>query len=363
MSGCGAEVASTVSVTKISKSAGRGQGKRRLDLHGLSLPRVATTDYPKATRLDLIETIHGTEVSDPYRWLEDADAADTRAWSTAQQELFLLHQQTWGSRLHWEQRLGEFLSAGMVSAPYWRGQHQFFTRRSGGQEHAVLYVREADGTERALVDVMSIDPSGTTTLDMWQPSKEGNLLAYQISVGGNEESSLYVIDVASGALVDGPIDRARYSPVAWLLGEKAFYYVRRIAPELLPEDERQYHRRVYLHQLGQSADKDVEIFGKGLTITNYYGVSVSRDGRWLEITTHEGTAPRNEIYWADLSQGSPEAPDLRRIFADVDAQAGFSVGRDGRLYVSTDWKAPRGRLCVANPENRSEEHTSELQSH
>lgn len=307
------------------------------------------TDYPKATRLDLIETIHGREVPDPYRWLEDAEAQETREWSAAQQQLFLAHQSTWSTRPHWEKRLAEFLSSGMISAPYWRGERQFFTRRVGGQEHAVLYTIDPDGTERVLVDVMAIDPAGTTTLDTWQPSKEGNLLAYQISVGGNEESSLFVVDVLTGQLVDGPIDRARYSPVAWLLGEKAFYYVRRLAPELLPEDERQYHRRVYLHQLGQPADNDVEIFGQGLTITNYYGVSVSRDGRWLEITTHEGTAPRNEIYWADLSKGAPVAPDLRRIFADVDAQADFSVGRDGRVYVSTDWKAPRGRLCVADP--------------
>ena len=307
------------------------------------------TDYPKATRLDLIETIHGREVPDPYRWLEDVSSDETREWAQAQQALFAEQQATWDTRGHWEKRLSEFLSSGMISAPYWRGQRQFFMRRTAGQEHAVLYTVDPDGTERALVDVVAIDPAGTTTLDSWQPSKEGNLLAYQISVGGREESSLYVLDVETGEILDGPIDRARYSPVAWLAGGQAFYYVRRVAPELLPIDEQQYHRRVYLHRLGQPTATDVEIFGAGQTITNYYGVSVSRDGRWLQISMSEGTAPRNELYWADLSQGSPEAPDLRRIFADIDAQAGFSIGRDGRLYVETDWNAPRTRLCVADP--------------
>ncbi len=312
---------------------------------------MATTDYPNATRLDLIETIHGHEVSDPYRWLEDADSEQTRDWSAAQAGLFAQHRTEWSTREHWEKRLSEFLSSGMISAPYWRGERQFFMRRTAGQEHAILFTVDPDGTERVLVDVMKIDPAGTTTLDSWQPSKEGDLLAYQISVGGSEEASLYVMNVASGEIVDGPIDRARYSPVAWLVGGQAFYYVRRLDPSLLPDDEHQYHRRVYLHRLGQPTSSDIEIFGAGLKITNYYGVSVSRDGRWLEITTHEGTAPRNELYWADLSEGAPEAPDLRRIFADIDAQAGFSVGRDGRLYISTDWNAPRGRLCVADPAN------------
>ena len=102
--------------------------------------------------------------------------------------------------------------------PYWRGDRYFLTRREPGQQFSVLYVVEADGTERVLIDPMALDPTGVTTLDSWQPSKEGDRLAYQLSVGGNEESLLYVMDVATGETIEGPIDRCRYSPVAWLLG-------------------------------------------------------------------------------------------------------------------------------------------------
>ena len=94
-------------------------------------------------------------------------------------------------------------------------------RRTSEQEHAVLLVIEADGSERTLIDPMQVDPSGTTTLDSWQPSKEGHLLAYQLSEGGTEESIVRVMDVATGDIVDGPIDRARYSPIAWLPGGDA----------------------------------------------------------------------------------------------------------------------------------------------
>lgn len=308
-------------------------------------------DYPKAHRQDLVETIHGQAVADPYRWLEDENSPETKTWSVAQNELFEQHRATWDTHAHWVERITRYVSAGMISAPYWRGQRQFFMKREAGQEHAILYTIDPDGSERVLIDPMALDPNGTTTLDSWQPTKEGNLLAYQISVGGSEESSLYVMDIATGTVIDGPIDRARYSPVAWLLGEKQFYYVRRLAPELVPSDESQYHRRVYLHTVGQNADSDVEIFGEGLIKTNYYGVAVSRNGRWLEITTHEGTAPRNEIYWADLDICDPAQPKLRRVFGDIDASADFSVGRDDRVYVSTDYEAPMGRLCVTSPLN------------
>ncbi len=102
--------------------------------------------------------------------------------------------------------------------PTGAASRHFLTRREPGQQFSVLYVVDADGTERVLIDPIAIDPSGVTTLDSWQPSKEGDRIAYQLSVGGNEESLLYVMDVATGETIEGPIDRCRYSPVAWLLG-------------------------------------------------------------------------------------------------------------------------------------------------
>jgi prolyl oligopeptidase len=176
-----------------------------------------------------------------------------------------------------------------------------------------------------LIDPMRIDPSGVTTLDAWQPDKEGHLLAYQLSEGGDEESSLRVMDVASGQDVDGPIDRCRYSVVAWLPGTspgrgpagKAFYYVRRLAPGAVPAGEEQYHRRVYLHRVGTPASEDVMIFGDGRDKTSYYGVSVSRDGRWLTVSASLGTAPRNDLWLADLTapggHAGTQAAGLRRL--------------------------------------------------
>lgn len=334
--------------------------------------------YPDARRDDVVETLHGHEVADPYRWLEDADDDATRAWSAAQDDLYAAYRAARAVGAGTDAatglvaRLHELLGAGFVSPPAWRGDRCFTSRRAGDQEHAVVVVSEgtaADGThsagtERVLLDPMALDPAGTTTLDAWQPSKEGDLVAYQVSHGGTEESVLHVLDVATGVLVDGPIDRARYSPVAWLPrreGEPpAFYYVRRLPPEDLPEGERQYHRRVWLHRVGTDAATDVEVFGAGLELTNYYGVSVSRDGRWLVVSASAGTAPRTDVWIADLTvpggPGGPERPELVEVAVGLDAETAAWVGRDGRLYLHTDLDAPRGRLAVTDPERPGVPH-------
>ncbi len=218
----------------------------------------------------------------------------------------------------------------------------------------------ATGGERVLIDPVAIDPTGRTTLDAWQPDKEGRLLAYQLSEGGSEESLLRVMDVATGQMVDGPIDRCRYSGVAWLPGGKAFYYTRRLPPETVPEGESQYHRRVYLHTVGTSAETDTEVFGAGRDKRTYYGVSVSIDGRWLVISASVGTEPREDVWLADLTACDPAAPTLVPVTVGLDAQTSLRAGRDGQLYAFTDLDAPRGRICVADPAAPAPENWRDL---
>ena len=320
----------------------------------------ATVQLVHAPRDDVVDDLFGHAVADPYRWLEDTADPRTKAWSATQDEFFAAQRDTWPGRARLRTRLGELLAAGVVTPPVWRGERQFFMRRTAEQEHAVLLTVDPDGTERVLVDPMELDPEGLTTLDGWQPSKEGDLLAYQLSEGGTEESVVRVMDVVTREVVDGPIDRARYSPVAWIPGGEAYYYVRRLAPHLVPQGEEQFHRRVWLHRVGSDPDDDVLVFGEGRRATDYYGVSVSRDGRWLVVSASEGTAPRDDLWLADLEASAHEHPDLQVVQEGVDAQTGVEVGRDGRLYVFTDLDAPRGRVCVTTPQEPTAEHWVDL---
>ena len=301
--------------------------------------------YPEAPRLDLVDELHGFRVADPYRWLEDPADPRTQEWSQAQDALAGEVLSALPLREQLAARLGELVQSGAVGLPVWRGGRAFSTRRDPGQEHAVLRVREADGSTRVLVDPMALDPAGTTTLDAWSPSWEGDRLAYQISTGGDEESRLYVLDVATGELVDGPVDRCRYSPVGWLPGGEELFYVRRLAPDLVPAGEEQFHRRVWRHRVGAPADDDVLVHGEGSDPASYFGVRTSHDGRWLVVSRSVGTAPRDDVWLADLAGDG----DLRELQIGVDAQTAAWVARDGRLWLMSDWNAPRWRLAVADP--------------
>jgi prolyl oligopeptidase len=304
--------------------------------------------YPPARRLDLVEDLFGYRVADPYRWLEDADAPETQQWLAEEEELWAAYRAELPRHEEFAARVRELMQVGYVGVPAWRGASRFYLQRDPGQEHGVYYVAEGADV-RSLIDPIAIDPAGRTTLDAAQPDKEGRLLAYQLSAGGNEEALLRVMDVASGEIVDGPIDRVRYSGVAWLPGGKAFYYTRRLPPEAVPEGESQYHRRVYLHVVGTDPESDAMVFGEGRDKTTYYGVSVSRDGRWLVISASIGTAPREDVWLADLSASDLATPVLVPVTVGLDAQTSVRPGRDGRLYVFTDLDAPRGRICVADP--------------
>ena len=304
--------------------------------------------YPPAPRSDAADELHGHHVPDPYRWLEDGTSPETAAWSAAQGELCRRFLDALPGRDHLRRRHGELLSIGYVSGPRWLGhpERYFFSRRLGGEEHGRLLVHEPGGEERVLIDVMAIDPSGRTTLDAYAPSWETDLIAYQLSAGGDEKSLLYVREVATGRLVDGPIDRCRYSVVSWVPGGEAFYYTRLLHPDRCPPGEEAMHRRVYLHRVGSDPEHDEEVFGDRHGRGWYFNTSLSRpDGRWLLLTALMAGTNRVDIYVGDRHAGGA----LTTVHEGIEAKSFGRVAHDGRLYVHTDLDAPRGRLVVADP--------------
>jgi prolyl oligopeptidase len=318
----------------------------------------AAPAYPRAERLDLVDHLHGRPVADPYRWLEDPDDPRTREWSAAQDTLARAHLDALPGRDRLAATLGALTDAGWVGVPVWRAGRRFASRREPGQEHGVVSVTDPDGTERVLLDPAAIDPTGLTTLDAWIPDHEGRLLAYQLSSGGDEQSVLHVLDVGTGCDVEPPIDRCRYSDVAWLPGGEEFLYVRMVAPDEAPPGEQAFHRRIWRHRLGTPTDADVLLEGPGLYENhNYYGVDVSDDGRWLVVSANVGTARRDSVWIADLHGDGVLTPVLTQ--AD-DVRCGAWVERDGRLYLLTTDGAPRFRLAVTDPTTPGREHWREL---
>ncbi|TDD71094.1 S9 family peptidase [Jiangella aurantiaca] len=299
--------------------------------------------YPRAERQPIVDDLHGLLVPDPYRWLEDPSLPETREWLAAQDELWRQHQRVLPGLGSLRARVARLTEVGAITAPVWRGDRRFFLRQTAGQEHPVLYVAGPDGRERALVDPMALAGDGSVSLDRWQPDGDGRLLAYQVSRHGTEQAELYVLDVDTRRVVDGPIDRCRYSPVAWLPGGTAFYYVRAGTRD---DGNR---RGVYLHEIGTAADGDRMIAGPAPDDGGSYGLGISWDGRWLVVSATSGSARSNDLWLADLSTSSWAHPRLRVVQQGIDARTVVDVGLDGRLYVVTDLDAPNGRLCVGDP--------------
>jgi prolyl oligopeptidase PreP (S9A serine peptidase family) len=235
----------------------------------------------------VVDVIHGAEVPDPYRGLEDAADPATVAWSAEQDRRFEAARATWPQRDAFAARLDGLFRTGAVGPPVWRGDRAFALRRDPDQEHAVLVVTEPSGAERVLIDPAAIDPSGDTTLDTWAPSKEGDLVAYATSVGGAEWATVRVLDVAGGAVVDGPITRTRHPSIAWLPGGRAFYYPRYLSTDDTGEDR--LLQRLYRHELGTDPDGDELVFGAGRPRATWLGASSSDDGKWLAVTASRGT--------------------------------------------------------------------------
>jgi prolyl oligopeptidase len=308
-------------------------------------------EYPDATREDRIDELHGQRIRDPYRWLEDSADPRTLRWTAEQELLYQAERSGWPDIDRWYARLATLSALDRVLTPKVRGERVFVPRQRAGQEFPLLFVREG-GSERCLLNPSALDPSGRTTLEAWQPSAAGDRLAYQISRDGTEDSLLYVLDVATGVVIDGPVDRIRGRTVGWLPGGELLYYIRCLPPESDPRGSR-YNRRVWLHKVGSAPDADALVFGEGRGKAQFYSVAVTADGRWLTVTATEGTAPATEVFLADLQAGSPDRPELRPVQSGAAARTrphlASGTAPDGTMWLRTDQGAPYGRVVACSP--------------
>lgn len=293
-----------------------------------------------------VETLHGVELSDPYRWLEDSQSDETVAWTAAQNASTAAILGAAPGRTALEARLGQLLSVGTVQALDLRGDHFFYVKRTGQQNQPILYVRQGvEGHERALVDPNAISTGGLTSLDWWYPSPDGRLLAYGTSRNGDEWSTLRVIDVATGETHPDQIERTRYSSLAWLPDSSGFFYTRYPEPGTVPPGQEHYNSHAFFHLLGDDPTNDRKIFGEGRNPQDMLGITISPDGRWLTIIASQGWA-RSEVFIHD--QTSPRGQAVP-IVENVDARFDIPHFTSDRLYLRTNWDTPNYRIVAIDP--------------
>ncbi len=245
--------------------------------------------YPPTRKEPVTENLHGVTITDPYRWLENADSPEVRAWVEKQNHLTEEFLSKLPGREKIRERLNVLLDIGTLGTPQPAKGHYFFTKREGKQNQAILYVRDGvKGKDRVLVDPNTLAADGTTALDWWFPNRDGRLVAYGLSKNGSEQSTLYIRDVANGKDLPDVIERTRYASVAWLPDSTGFFYTRYPAAGSVPPGEENYHHHIFFHALGTDPHKDPKIFGEGRPAEDMPAVALSPDGRWLVVTEHQG---------------------------------------------------------------------------
>ena len=295
---------------------------------------------PPATRGDEAEVLHGDRIADPYRWLE-RDGSDTRAWTDAQNARTRSALDALPARARLARRLEALLGVGLLGTPRPFGDRVFYERRSPGQRQAVLSVRE-NGQQRAIVDPNGLDPEALVTLDWWYPSPDGSRVAYGLSRGGTEMSTLRVVDVATGRDLPDTIPFTQRAHVAW--AGDGFYYTVHPAPGTVPPGDEHYYRRVRHHRLGQDPSGDPLVFGEGLPKERLLSVDADAAGRWVVLSAAEGWT-RNDLYLLTTASGS-DGP--RVVIEGADGLSEATVAR-GRIWIRTNVGSPNYRIVVADP--------------
>ncbi len=288
-------------------------------------------EYPPSRREDVVETLHGEAIPDPYRWLEDGASAETRAWTAAQNAFTAGWLAAAPGRALIRDRLGDLLGIGSLGAPAPARGRYFYQRRDAGQDQPVLYVREGvDGPDRVLLDPNRLNPRGTTALDWYHPSEDGRLLAYGTSEDGSEDSVLQVLDVGTGAPLGERIPRTRAADLAWLPDGSGFYYTRYPRPGAVPDAEAAYHRAVFFHRLGDDPLADRLVFQPEAR-EHWPGVTLSPEGRWLLVSVAR-TFDQTDLY-LDAVDGSSQ----RRLTFHTHDNFGAKISPDGRhaVYMSS----------------------------
>jgi len=309
--------------------------------------------YPVARKDDVVDDYHGTKVADPYRWLEDVDSPETRAWVDAENRVTSAYLERIPERERIGRRLTELWDYPKYGAPFKKGGRYFFFKNAGLQNQAVLYAQRSLTAEpEVLLDPNTLSADGTVALSILALAEDGNTMVYGTSGSGSDWQEFRVRDVVTKTDRTDHLKWIKFSSAAWTHDGAGFFYSRYPEPAAGADPllDVNHNQKVYYHQLGTDQSSDRLIYERPDHPDWGFSVEVSADGRYAVYSVWLGTDRRNRIYCQDLGnalQPRVDAPVVRLLDA-FDAAYGF-VGNSGpTFFFQTDNGAPRSRIVAVD---------------
>jgi prolyl oligopeptidase len=311
--------------------------------------------YPNSPKVDQIDKYHGIDVPDPYRWLEDPDSDESKAWIEAQNQVTFDYLQHIPKRESIKQRLTKLWDYEKYSVPFKEGDRYFYFKNDGLQNQSVLYTLTAlDAEPRELLDPNKLSEDGTVALSGLAISEDGAWMAYGLSTAGSDWQEWYVRNIETGEDTTDRLKWIKFSGASWTHDHKGFFYSRYNEPnEATKLEDLNYFQKLYYHRLGTDQSEDVLIYQRSDQKEWGFSGSVTEDGRYLIVSVWFGTDPRNLIFYKDLSTPDSTVVELINTF---EASYDFidNIDNDGsRFWFQTDLGAPRGRVIaidITNPD-------------
>ncbi len=320
-------------------------------IHSLLLLAVGTVwghtkiIYPATRTTNQTDVYHGISVPDPYRWLEDDNAPEIKAWVTAENLVTFDFLKTIPQRDAIHKRLKQLWNYERYSVPFKEGGRYFFSRNDGLQNQSVFYTLSSlDANPRGLLDPNQFSRDGTVALAGTAVSHDGKYLAYGISVAGSDWEEWKVRDVRTSRDTGDDLKWVKSSDAAWLADNSGFFYSRFDEPtEATKMTAANYFQKLYFHRLGTPQTEDRLIYQRDDHKDWGFGAGVTDDGHYLIIFVSQGTDRRNRLYYQDLTRPDAKVVELLN---DFDAQYQF-IDNDGPVFwFRTDLDAPRGRVIA-----------------
>lgn len=301
--------------------------------------------YPESKKVAHTDTYFGEKVEDPYRWLEDDMAADTKDWVQKQAAFTENYLKNITFRDKIRQELKDLWNYERVSAPWKEGDYTYFSKNDGLQAQAIIYRTDKNGKTEVFLDPNKFSADGTTSLSQLRFNKKGTLAAYAISEGGSDWNKIIIIDAITKKVIDETIEDAKFGVISWL-GDEGFFYSSYDKPEGSALSAKTDTHKVYFHKLGTKQKEDKLIKGGEDFKRRYLTAMVSDDARYLILSGANATSG-NDLYIKDLTKNTDFIP----VQTGFDNNTHFVDSKGDVIYLMTDKNAPNKRLVKTNISN------------